>query len=394
MDGPRGLRAGRVLTPGGAVRQATVVVHGTTIVGVETGDVPVPVLDLGDDVTLLPGLIDAHVHLAFASSGDLVADMGVDNEALLGRMRANTERLLDAGVTTVRDLGDRGCLAVDLGTPLGVLAAGPPLTTPHGHCWFLGGEVPDRAAMLAAAQQRAAAGCRFLKVMVSGGVTTPGSSLDEVQFATDDLVAVVAEAHRLGLATAAHAHAPAAVVAALDAGFDTIEHCSFAGEPADEEVVRRIADTGTVVSMTLGTGPLGAPPPVVLQRLPTVLDNLGRLHRAGARLVVGTDAGLGLAKPPDALRYAPHQLAGIGVGPAEAIAMVTTGVADALGLPAKGRIAAGADADLLAVRGDPTADPQVLLAAPVGVWVAGVRVRGASAQGESRSTTQPSASRR
>jgi imidazolonepropionase-like amidohydrolase len=106
------------------------------------------VVDLGD-ATLLPGLIDVHQHLAFDASDDPVGHLEADDDAtLLARMRQAAQRALVAGITTIRDLGDRGYLSLTLrdefrnGQEVGprILASGPPLTVTGGHCWFLGGE--------------------------------------------------------------------------------------------------------------------------------------------------------------------------------------------------------------------------------------------------------------
>src|SRR5215475_3951059 len=129
-----------------------VVVCGGRISGVDlagSGVSPgLPIVDLGD-VTLLPGLIDAHVHLAFDPAGDVVMQMQADpDEVLLARMHRQAQAALRAGITTVRDLGDRSYLASVLrdryraGPQAGpeILVAGPPITRSGGHCWFLGGQ--------------------------------------------------------------------------------------------------------------------------------------------------------------------------------------------------------------------------------------------------------------
>ena len=111
------------------------------------------VIDLGD-VTVLPGLIDAHQHLAFDASANPVAQLDADDDlTLLLRMRAAAQRALAVGITTIRDLGDRNYLSLALrdwfasGGEVGprIVASGPPITTPNGHCWFLGGEVDGHA---------------------------------------------------------------------------------------------------------------------------------------------------------------------------------------------------------------------------------------------------------
>jgi imidazolonepropionase-like amidohydrolase len=380
------VRAGRVFDGQDLLGPATVVVTGGRVTAVD-GRGPEDVLDLGDDVTLLPGLVDAHVHLAFDCSIDVMAGLAaVDDEELLVRMRAAAARAVAAGVTTVRDLGDRSFLAVRLGDEIErgitvgptVLASGPPLTTPGGHCHFLGGEAETLDDLLRAVQRRAEAGCSVVKVMVSGGHITPGSSPHLLQFRAPELRAVVDEAHRLGMTAAAHVHAPMSIVDALDAGFDTLEHATFTtedGVDADPDVLQRIADSGSVVSATVGALPGMSPPPAVAARLPHVIEAFAHLWQLGGRIVPGTDAGVGPPKPHDVLPYGVEWLTRVGMSPLEALRASTSGSAAACGAgDRKGRLRPGADADLLAVRGDPLTDLEALHQVEA-VFVSGTRVR-------------------
>ena len=336
-----------------------------------------PVLDLDDDVTLLPGLVDTHVHLAFDGSPDVVASLDVDDATLLARMTEAAHRHLAAGVTTVRDFGDRGFLALEVNTPLTVVASGPPLTVPRGHCWFLGGEVDGTVEAVKAVRERAERGCGVVKVMVSGGNITPGNSPFDPQFRLPELKAIVDEAHRLGLPVAGHVHAPVSVVDALDAGVDTLEHVSFAtpeGTGATPELLRRMVEEQVVLSATLGSLPGAQPPPAIAARLEQVWATWLQLAADGARIVVGSDAGISAGKPHGVLPWAQATLAQ-GLGVLDALRAMTSGAADAIGLGGrKGVVAPGADADLLAVRGDPTTDATALHRV-VGVWACGQAVR-------------------
>ena len=353
--------------------QATVVTKDGRISGLDTSGAPPPegaeVADFGSDACLLPGLIDAHVHLAFDASADVVKSLAAcDDGALLDHMAAASVRALHAGVTTVRDLGDRNYLSLMLrdrfrSTTLPhILAAGPPITTNGGHCYFLGGEAEGEAALRAAVRERADRGCDVVKVMVSGGNITPGSRPHESQYDLAALRVVVDEAHRAGLPAAAHVHGARAVADALEAGFDTLEHVTFFtadGVDADPALLDRIAASGVVVSVTAGSIPAGpAPHPVMAKRMAAILANHGRMFQAGATMIPGTDAGVSPGKPHDVLPYALRALVEqIGMTPLQALRAATTIAASAIGLGGtKGRIAAGADADVLVVRGDPAAD--------------------------------------
>ena len=200
------------------------------------------------------------------------------------------------------------------------------------------------------------------------------------QFTADDLLAAVEEAHRLGLPVAAHCHGERGISDAVDAGVDTIEHCTFLHEEhapdPDHELLVRLAASGIALSATFGRCPDGPLPPAAYQLLvPAVRAAQSIVRDLGGTIVVGTDAGITPAKPHDVAPRAIHDLISIGMSPLEALAAMTSGGADALGLPSKGRLVAGADADMIAVDGDPRTDPSTL-ADIVRVWRAGVVVSG------------------
>ncbi len=385
------LRAGQVFDGERLRGAAGVLIQDGKISGLDTGGAQPPVgtevVDFGSDACLLPGLIDAHVHLAFDSSADVVKSLAAcDDNALLEHLHAAAIRALHAGVTTVRDLGDRRYLSLKLRQRYGsaalphILAAGPPITTHGGHCYFLGGEAEGEAALRAAVLERTERGCDVVKVMVSGGNLTAGSRPHESQYDLAALRAVVDEAHRAGLPAAAHVHGARAVADAVEAGFDTLEHVTFFtadGVSADPALLDRIAASGVVVSVTAGNIPgAAAPHPAIAQRMAAIAANHSRMFRAGATMVPGTDAGASPAKPHDVLPYALQVLVErIGMTPVQALRSATSIAASAIGLAgAKGRIAAGADADVLVVRGNPLADIGSVTHV-VAVYRAGVRVR-------------------
>jgi imidazolonepropionase-like amidohydrolase len=343
------------------------------IVAVETAARTEPpegttVIDLGD-ATLLPGLIDTHLHLALDAGPEPVASlMNRDDEAVLAGMAAAGRQALRAGITTVRDLGDRSYLAVglrDADDPQlpTIVTAGPPLTTPGGHCHFMGGATPldgGAAGLRAAVRERAEHGVDVIKVMASGGFITPGSSGFVPQYDRDQLRTIVDEAHRHGLPVTAHAHSTASIAAALDAGVDGIEHCTFASEAGVDvplDLIERIGRRRVAIGATVGFRPGTTPPPMVAERMEGMRANLGRLHRAGAPLLAATDAGIGAPKPHDILPYGLEHLAGVGLTNYEVLRAATVEAARVCGLAdRKGRIAPGLDADLLAVTGNPLDD--------------------------------------
>ncbi|WP_426513266.1 amidohydrolase family protein [Dactylosporangium sp. McL0621] len=358
-----------------------VVVAGGRITEVRLGDHPSTVEVI--DGTLLPGLVDCHVHLcadAGQAAPDRLAQATPDD--LTATIENSLRAHLEAGVTTVRDLGDPHSAVLNsrARTP-NVIASGTPLTIPGGHCWFLGGEVRGPDAVRRAVRDRVAEGARVVKVMASGGVFTPGTDTAGTQFTDEELAAAVDEAHAHGLPVTAHAHAHAAVWQSLRAGVDGIEHCTSvtrSGAHIDGELATALAAAGVAVCPTLGSDPAVVVPPEVLAMAERagltqaiLQDGVARLFKAGARIVAGSDAGIGPAKPHGVLPRTLEEYVASGMDPASALAAATVQAADACGVPErKGRIRPGFDADLLVVEGDPLADITALRR-PVNVYLGG-----------------------
>jgi imidazolonepropionase-like amidohydrolase len=363
------IRAGRLFDGVDAdpMENPVVLVEGGRVSAVVSTAPPgADVVDLGA-ATLLPGLVDAHVHLAFDAGRDPVGRLStVDDEQLLDGMRTAARRALAAGITTVRDLGDRGYLAVRLrdelaADPTGgpqVLAAGPPITTTRGHCWFLGGEADGVAGVRAAVRAHAERGVDVIKMMATGGELTPGTRSHEAQFGLPELRAAADEARRHGLPITAHAHGAVGIANAIDAGFDMVEHATFMtadGAAADDDVIDALVRSGVVVSATLGQAPGSVLPPRIAALVAQAAEPFRRLCEAGVTVVCSSDAGIGPPKPHDVLPYGIAYMAKIGgVPPVAALRAATSAAAHACRLgDRKGRVAPGYDADLLAVGGDP-----------------------------------------
>jgi len=368
------IRAGALFDGERAVGPGLVLVEGGVITGVDTTGAPPPadsvVHDFGDSVTVMPGFIDCHVHLSLDASPQAIANIDTcGDDSLLLRMAGAATAALHAGVTTVRDLGDRRFLSLRLrehltrsGTPAPtIIASGPPLTTHGGHLAVMGGAAEGADELRSAVRARAMRGCEVVKVMASGGGTTPGSRAQDAQYNEKDLRFIVAQSHQHGLMTAAHVHAVASIVDALKAGFDSLEHVTFMtedGVAADPRLIEKIAQSNAFVSLTIGAVPdSGTAPPAIARRMEEILANAARLCSAGSKIVLGSDAGLSPGKPHDVLPYAIEALVGIGMAPGRALHAVTAVAADACGLHGvKGRLVRGADADLIAISGDPLGD--------------------------------------
>ena len=349
----------------------------------KSGPAPLEVVDAGDDTTILPGLIDCHQHLCFDGNGSLEHQVtGLDDEALRLRARAMARRALIGGVTTLRDVGDRGWITLGLrGDPdlPTILAAGPPITCEHGHCFYLGGECSDDASLLRAVGERVERECDVIKVMATGGALTTGSvPMWEAQFSTHALRIVVDAAHGAGLPVAAHCHGITGIERSLEAGVDSIEHCTFINQegraaPSDA-LLERLASSGVVISATLGRLPQYPLAPFVAANIEVLRSARRRLHSLGATLVAGTDAGINEAKPHDVLPYALGDLVALGMTALEGLRALTTVAAKVCGVgDHKGRLARGYDADIVVVKGDPAANTESLTRV-VGVWKSGRRI--------------------
>jgi imidazolonepropionase-like amidohydrolase len=325
--------------------------------------------------TALPGLINAHVHLAFDASSDPAAALKAGDPEILRVVAARHAReLLDAGVTTVRDLGDRDRLVSRLrddiaaGSAVGprILSSLAPLTSPGGHCWFLGGEVGDDTAIRRMIADHAAAGADLIKVMAGGGRMTPSAApVWESQFTRHQLDVVVSAAKEVGLPVAAHAHGTETMAICARSGVDTIEHGSWLSGPtaeprcydASEEVAALIADAGIYVCPTRSRNWRNWPESAGLDDL---LGRLAWMRERGIRIMAGTDAGVGSGLFDDFVEsLGIYEAAGWPTS--DVLGMATTSAAAAVGRPDQiGRLSPGFEADVLVVAGDPLADLRAL----------------------------------
>ncbi|MEN8656206.1 amidohydrolase family protein [Streptomyces sp. 21So2-11] len=322
--------------------------------------------------TVMPGLIDCHVHLAFDAGPDPIhAVTHADPGELAAAMAGRAELMLAAGVTTVRDLGDRDALTVTLrtsiesGTAVGprILAATAPLTSHGGHCGFLGGEVTDDDDIRSQIARNAAAGADLIKVMASGGALTPsGPRMYESQFTPGQLRLIVEEAARHGLGVAAHAHGTDAITHSVAAGVRTLEHCSWrtaTGITYDPKITRRIVENDIAVCRCISgdwrlfleqMGP---------ERADAMAETILDMRQAGVRFIAGTDAGVPGARFGDYVGMLEF-FASLGFSHTEILDMATTNSAHALGLNDTGTLASGMRADLIVIDGNPLTELDAL----------------------------------
>ncbi len=357
---------------------AQVLVDGGLIVGVQPQHHPVPggwpVIDLPGG-TVLPGLVDTHVHLVGGGEPDALAlDAGRPGAQREEVIRRSLAQHLVQGVTTVRDLGDTRWAVLDRAAQDGeptVVASGPPITSPGGHCAAMGGAAAGAVALRALVAEGHERGAQTVKIVVSGGAMTAGSDLLELQFGLDDVRLVVEEAHRRGLPVTAHAHSVPSVELCVAAGVDGIEHCTCLtgrGIHTPPALIGALAARGIQVCPTFGRLP-GLPPSAqaveVMRRTGMTLqarfEQVGALFAAGVPILAGSDAGIHPAKPHGVLAHSVAELIQSGLPAADALAAATSVAADVCGLgSSRGRLRPGAAADLLVVQGDLAADVAAL----------------------------------
>lgn len=327
---------------------------------------------------IVPGLIDAHVHLELDPALRTPAEqLAVPETDRLLAMQARAQAMLFAGITTARDCGGGGHrehrlrAQIDSGALSGprLLCCGQPLTSPGGHCAFWGGEVASRDEIDRMIERQIELGSDWIKLMATGGVFTPGSRARDSQFEPAEMGAVVEVAGRAGRSVAAHCHGTAGIAAALRAGVRTIEHASFAGEKGfgsdlDESLMREMAAAEVWVSPTVNAGwgrrmvdPRGEPTDFFAR----LSGSLRAQRDHGVRFIASTDAGIPGVAHPDLLdgllafeRFADLR-------PVDVLRAATSEAADALGIANRtGRIAPGLSADFLVLDADPLSDLEAL----------------------------------
>lgn len=388
------LRAAHVIEPrtGKRIDNAVIVVDGDRITSVTAGGAAssgvapagtATTIDLGD-VTVLPGLIDVHTHLTGESHDyytDLFRHSPIDDAV---RAHVYAKRTLEAGFTTVRDVGAPELIDVALRNAINegvvdgphMLVATMPLSATGGH-----GDLNGFSPYLHFQQLSSIAdgvdevrkqvrvnikyGADWIKVLASAGVLSEEESVGAPQYSQEELNAIVTEAAQWGRKVAAHAHGAEAIKRATRAGVASIEH----GGLIDEEGVRLMKEHGTYLVPDIYTDAyildhgkeLGLPDKIIekerqLRKAQNV--NWRRAIAAGVKMAFGTDAGV-YPHGTNARQF--KYLLELGLTPLQTIQMATSNAADLLGWQDKvGTLSPGAWADLIAVRGDPLSDVTVL----------------------------------
>lgn len=380
MSAPATYFAGVTLFDGRAVRRrAGVLVAGGTIrwVGAharaprEAGKArPVE----GGSGLLTPGLIDCHVHLCFDGGPDFVAEARVTEPYAAVKCLRNGERQLAAGVTTVRDLGGLGAVVSDVARAIAdgrargprVVSSGQALTITGGHGWnSFARQVDGPHQIRAVVREQIRAGARSIKIVATGGVLTPGISVDFTAFTFEEVSAAVDEAHKWEVPIAAHAIGRTGIEHCVRAGVDSIEH----GAQISAEAARAMKQQGIshVPTISALRGIIDHPedvPAFAVEKGRQIVDMLEEVFRrnvrAGVEFACGTDAGT----PHNPHGNAPRELVRMvewGLAPIRALRAATSAAARLLRVPAAGAIEEGRSADLVLWHADPLQDVSALL---------------------------------
>jgi len=384
------LRAARVVDGRGGCHEDVRVRIDTETGTIDAVGDPTPrdgerVVDL-DGRTVLPGLVDAHVHYSLSGEPS-IEDVNGSSDAELALVEAaNARRALEGGVTAVRDMGAqdvdpavREAIARgDLPGPRTV-ANCRSITITGGHGYHMGREVDGPDACRRAVREEVKKGADFVKFMTTGGVTTPGSSPRGLAFTHEEIAAIVDEAHRRGVHAATHAHGAAGVEAAAEAGVDTVEHGTFLDDDAIDALLA--ADATLVPTLSAGYRIVRNADRVEKEAADKAaevnerhVESFRRAHEAGVTIAGGTDAGTPFNHHGDNAREIEFMHVN-GMDAIEAITAMTARAAETIGLDDCGVVEAGANADLLVVDGDPL-DDLGLLGDPAAVLQDGAVVAG------------------
>ena len=339
------------------------------------------IIDLSD-MTVLPGLMDAHVHLT--GNTDLKGNEGISESSYLATIYGvkNAKETLMAGFTTVRNVGASNYSDVALRDGIEqkaivgptLLVSGPPLGITGGHCDsnILPAEYEYKAQGVAdgpwevrrKVRENKKYGVDLIKYCATGGVMSKGTNVNNRQYTLDEMKAIVDEAHTLGMKVAAHAHGLQGIRMAIEAGVDSIEHSSL----IDQETVNYAISKGVFLAMDiyvsdyiLGDGAKNGIPEYSLEKERIVgkkqRENFKMAFESGAKMAFGTDAGIyPHGKNARQFKY----MVQWGMTPIEAIQASTINTAELFGLNNIGEIKVSFDADIVAVIGNPLDDITLL----------------------------------
>jgi imidazolonepropionase-like amidohydrolase len=397
------LRAARLFDGMTMRAPGVLVLRGDRIVSFNAGDAgsAARTIDLGD-ATIMPGLIDAHTHVAnfVVASYYLVRDRSADSvaEAAIESIR-NAQAMLANGFTTLRDVGGgngidlamRNAIAKGIVSGPRMLASGPALSITGGH-----GDANDLPSFVHVdseiesgvsygpygfrqkVREHVKRHVDLIKITATGGVLSYGDAFDVPQFNLDEVQAVVDEATKFGLHVAAHAHGDRGIAIAVNGGVKSVEH----GTGVGDATLKVMKDRGTALVPTIWAldsilqpgNPNKIQPNLVAKAEQAAVlrnDGMKRALASGVRIVYGTDSGV-----------FPHRennrdfalLRSMGMSPLDLLRSATAHAADLIGTADRGRLAPGKLADVVAFNGDPSANIALLERKPALVMIGGASV--------------------
>lgn len=321
--------------------------------------------------TVLPGLIDCHVHLCYGAEGNPWASMIALRESQI-TMKAldNAQTSLSGGVTALRDCGGKDYLefavrdACNEGRQLGptIRASGRVICMTGGHGNRNGRIADGPDEVVKAVREQIHAGSDLIKIMATGGVMTPGVNPEDAHYTFEEISAGISEGHRFHRTCASHAQGSEGILNAVRGGIDSIEHGIFMTEECVEEMTARgtyLVPTLAAVKNIIAHKDQGVPAYAVEKCERVTVEHVKSIrmfYAAGGKIAMGTDAGTPYNRHGDNALELEYMVEDAGISPGDAIVMSTRNGADLMRLADRGTVAEGKAADLLIVDGDPIAD--------------------------------------
>ncbi|MFH2130840.1 MAG: amidohydrolase family protein [bacterium] len=326
---------------------------------------------------IIPGLIDCHVHINFPATADPETTVRTFAEADFTILAIkNLEKLLKAGVTYIRDVGDIYGLGLKLKKYLqdgtlrgpGMHCANQIITMTGGHGHSFGREADGTDDVRKAVREQLKAGADLIKVVSSGGVMTPGVDVNAYQFNTEELAAAVEEAHKAGRKVCTHCHSTQGIKNSVMAGIDSIEHATI----MDEEAMNMMLKAGTYMVPTLAApyyiienGEAAGIPAFIVDKAREVgekhMRSVRMAYEAGIKIAMGTDAGTPFNHHGISSSFELELMNKAGMKPMDIIVAATRTAAELIGIESShGTLEPGKIADFIVLTEDPLANIKVI----------------------------------
>ncbi len=334
------------------------------------------VIDVSDR-TVMPGIIDCHVHLSIDGDADPIGQVVNDTAAMsVLRMARNAERTIAAGVTTVRDLGAkdhidisfRRALAEGLATAAPrLILSGQPVTMTGGHCWQFGRQADGVDDARRAAREQIRAGADCVKLMATGGILTQGNEIGAAQLEEAEMRAAIEEADKAGKLTAVHAHGASGIKNGILAGVQSVEHAYYLDDEGIDLMLNRdvwLVPTAAAIDLVVKNGIASGIPTDVVDKAEAAIEiqraTCNKALQSGVGIAMGTDAGTPYNRHGENAQEL-VALVSLGMSPMDAIRATTIRGAELLGLSDRlGTVEIGKTADIVVIDGDPLEDISVL----------------------------------